>query len=269
MVTTRSCAPDVARSTADDADAVERARRRRLTVAGGLTLAGTVAMLAYPTSTGRTLPPGEGGAGLHGRPVAEVVGGPASGAFRGSPSLTAFGPVVVEVQLDAGVVTRASVVSYPREDARDRVINDRAVPLLKEQTVDLQTSGVDAITGATATSEGYAESLQAALDSARRQVTADGAREAAEAREPAGDEAGGTPVGGAPVDPGDGGRDGVVGPGRVDGGARRGDPQENPRPTSNPGTQEPGTGGRDGTTPRPDETPDPDGTVPPAYRGRH
>lgn len=172
----RDCAPDVALATAADPAAVERARRRRLVVAGGLTLAGTAAVLAYPTSTGRALPPGEGAPGLHGPAITAIVGGPVTGVYRGRAAVTDFGPVVVEVELVEGAAVRATVVSYPRDDGRDRMINDRAVPLLEEQTVERQTAGVDAVTGATSTSEGYVESLQAALDLARRDLAVENDR---------------------------------------------------------------------------------------------
>ncbi len=45
-------------------------------------------------------------------------------------------------------------------------INDYALPILVQETLDPQSADIDMVSGATVTSVGYVESLQAALDQA-------------------------------------------------------------------------------------------------------
>ncbi len=84
----------------------------------------------------------------------------------GSVAQTRWGPVQVELTVDGGTITSVSVIQYPSGNGRDQEINSYALPILVQETVDAQSSTIDMVSGATVTSEGYLESLQAALDSA-------------------------------------------------------------------------------------------------------
>jgi uncharacterized protein with FMN-binding domain len=46
-------------------------------------------------------------------------------------------------------------------------INQQAVPMLVSETTSAQSAQIDMVSGATYTSQGYAQSLQSALDQAR------------------------------------------------------------------------------------------------------
>jgi uncharacterized protein with FMN-binding domain len=81
---------------------------------------------------------------------------------------TRWGPVQVEVTLAGGKITAVTVPQYPDGNRKDEQINARALPILVQETLDAQSADVDSVSGATVTSEGYAESLQAALDQAGR-----------------------------------------------------------------------------------------------------
>ena len=50
--------------------------------------------------------------------------------------------------------------------ARSRVIDWRAVPILRQETLQAQSARIDVVSGATQTSEAYIRSLQSALDRA-------------------------------------------------------------------------------------------------------
>ena len=84
----------------------------------------------------------------------------------GSSADTRWGPVQVQVTVENGTITDVTVVDYPTENGKDRQINARAVPVLVQETLDAQSADIDMVSGATVTSEGYLESLQAALDEA-------------------------------------------------------------------------------------------------------
>ncbi|MFD5056091.1 FMN-binding protein [Streptomyces tendae] len=80
---------------------------------------------------------------------------------------TRYGPVQVQVTLDGSRIVAARAVQSPGGDPRSRQINASAVPALIKETVDAQSAHLDAVSGATYTSEGYMSSLQSALDQAR------------------------------------------------------------------------------------------------------
>ena len=72
----------------------------------------------------------------------------------------------VQLTVSNGKVTKVSVLQYPSGNGRDQEINDYALPILTQETVDAQSAQIDMVSGATVTSNGYLESLQSALDQA-------------------------------------------------------------------------------------------------------
>ncbi|WP_425839406.1 FMN-binding protein [Streptomyces fractus] len=84
----------------------------------------------------------------------------------GSTVQTRYGPVQVQLTLDGSKITAARAVRQPSGDPRSRQINGSAIPTLVQETLDAQNARIDAVSGATYTSEGYINSLQSALDQA-------------------------------------------------------------------------------------------------------
>jgi uncharacterized protein with FMN-binding domain len=80
---------------------------------------------------------------------------------------TRWGPVQVAITVSGGKITDVAVPIYPNNNRRDEEINADALPALRQETLSAQSADIDAISGATVTSDGYIESLQAALDAAR------------------------------------------------------------------------------------------------------
>lgn len=85
---------------------------------------------------------------------------------NGPVAQTAFGPVQVEVRVGGGRITDVKAIKLPTGDPHDVELSKFAVPKLRAQALSRQSAKVDVVTGATETSEGYRQSLQAALDSA-------------------------------------------------------------------------------------------------------
>ncbi len=107
------------------------------------------------------------------RSSASTSSAPASGAssaatktYTGTEAQTRWGPVQVEITVAAKGVTAVDVVEYPQNNPRDQQINAYALPILVQDTVDAQSAKIDAVSGATVTSDGYVQSLQSALDQA-------------------------------------------------------------------------------------------------------
>jgi uncharacterized protein with FMN-binding domain len=83
---------------------------------------------------------------------------------NGTVAQTVWGPVQVQVTVSAGKITDVIALQVPNGTSMDQEINSYAVPLLREEVLRAQSARIDAVSGATITSGGYAQSLQAALD---------------------------------------------------------------------------------------------------------
>ncbi|HEY2060802.1 MAG TPA: FMN-binding protein [Amycolatopsis sp.] len=92
----------------------------------------------------------------------------ASGTFTGDPADTQYGPVQVQITVSGGRITAAQTLQVPQESNRDVRINSAAVPILNQEALTAQSAQIDTVSGATYTSEGYAQSLQSAIDAAHR-----------------------------------------------------------------------------------------------------
>jgi uncharacterized protein with FMN-binding domain len=57
-------------------------------------------------------------------------------------------------------------LALPNDRPRSQFISAQAEPLLRSEALSAQSARIDIVSGATYTSEGYAQSLQAALDRA-------------------------------------------------------------------------------------------------------
>jgi uncharacterized protein with FMN-binding domain len=150
-------------------------RARRNTAVVGASAAALGLLFLYPTSTnsgGSHRRPGTAAA-----PVGIVAAPRTSAAPRANPTLvvngasedTAYGPVQVQLKVRAGRIVAATAIDYPQGSGTDQQINSYAIPLLQQETVQAQSVHIDTVSGATYTSDGYRQSLQAALDAAHLQ----------------------------------------------------------------------------------------------------
>jgi hypothetical protein len=85
---------------------------------------------------------------------------------NGTVAQTRWGPVQVRVTITAGRISDVAVLAQPDGNRRDQEINSYALPQLREEVLSAQSANIDTVSGATVTSDGYVESLQAALDAA-------------------------------------------------------------------------------------------------------
>ncbi|GAA2791125.1 FMN-binding protein [Kitasatospora paracochleata] len=125
---------------------------------------GTAAAPITSDSSGST---GSSGSGSESGSVQATE--PSAGATRsitGNAVSTRYGPVQVKVTLTGTKITKIDVVQYPTRDRRDQEINSYALPVLNQEAIAAQSANVDVVSGATFTSDGYARSLQSALDKA-------------------------------------------------------------------------------------------------------
>jgi|SRR5579884_2525208 len=119
----------------------------------------TPAATAPASSTGNDSP-------AAGTPAAGAPPATGGDTVVNGPSVpTRRGPVQVQIKVQNGRLTDVVAVVLPDSNYRDERINAYAVPILRQEALDAQSSNIDSVSGATVTSDGYVASLQAALDS--------------------------------------------------------------------------------------------------------
>ncbi len=90
----------------------------------------------------------------------------ATKTVTGDAADTRYGPVQLQVTFSGKKITSINVLQYPSESFRDQQINSYALPMLNQEAISAQSANIDVVSGATYTSEGYAQSLQSAIDKA-------------------------------------------------------------------------------------------------------
>ncbi|MFD4522964.1 FMN-binding protein [Streptomyces sp. NPDC058470] len=83
----------------------------------------------------------------------------ATRVVQGSTVATEKGDVQVEVTFEGDTITSVRMLVQPNHPQ-----TTAAVPVLIQETLQAQSADIDTVSGATITSDGYKESLQAAID---------------------------------------------------------------------------------------------------------
>lgn len=167
--------------------------RRSYLVAAG-TLAGVAGVLLFPTRglpTGGTAPSSAGtGSGATGSTsagsgsrAATSAGGTSTGgsgataAGRSSSTSTApaarsatgadesypYGNLAVKVTVDGHKITHVAVTTQNETDGQSVSIDDYAIPRLERQVISADSANIQGVSGATFTSEAFAQSVASAL----------------------------------------------------------------------------------------------------------
>jgi uncharacterized protein with FMN-binding domain len=93
----------------------------------------------------------------------------ASGATRtvtGTVATTQYGPMQVQLVLTGKRITKVNVLQQTDNGQMSNQVDSFAIPKLTSETLTAQSARIDAVSGATYTSQGYIQSLQSALDQA-------------------------------------------------------------------------------------------------------
>lgn len=120
----------------------------RTGTSSGTTAAGSTAATANPAGTSNGQAASSGG-------TVTIVG---------STVQTPFGPVQVSVTFSGSKITDAQALQSPNWHRQSVSINSYAIPQLNQEAVAAGSAQINAVSGATYTSEAYAQSLQAAID---------------------------------------------------------------------------------------------------------
>lgn len=74
-----------------------------------------------------------------------------------------YGTVQVEISVSSGRLVDVTALAVPQNDPRSASISSYAVPQLVSQAVAAQSASIAGVSGATYTSQGFAESLRSAM----------------------------------------------------------------------------------------------------------
>lgn len=85
------------------------------------------------------------------------------GQYTGDVVDAYYGNVQVQTTVQAGKISDVMFVDYPHDRSNSVRINTVATPMLKSEAIQVQSSQVDTISGATFTSNAFRQSLASAL----------------------------------------------------------------------------------------------------------
>jgi len=173
-------------------------RRVILTIGG--TAAGLAALLSFKThSAADVSAAGAAGTGAVSSPSASATGastgtstGASSGASKGASSgsstqakgqsggtgsagtktvtgkveNTSYGPMQVQLVLTGKKISKVNVLQQTNTGSMSSQIDAMAIPQLTSETLTAQSARINAVSGASYTSQGYIQSLQSAVDAA-------------------------------------------------------------------------------------------------------
>lgn len=125
------------------------------------TIAGLVGLFSYRTSLGEAVPRAQEPAPAP-QPTVYVDGQ----VIDGVAVPTEFGTVQVRVAFAGGRLADVVTLQVHTVHEHSLVLNDFALPQLRQRVLDAQSAEVDTVSGATATSRAYLDSVQAAIDRA-------------------------------------------------------------------------------------------------------
>lgn len=141
---------------------------RRVILAVTGTIAGLVALLGFRSHVPSAASAAPGGTTAKGGTTTpDNTASPLPSGARtvdGNVANTIYGPVQVQVVVRNHKITGVNILEQPSSTANDLEIGQFAFPKLISETLAAQSAHVDAVSGATYTSEGYIKSMQSALD---------------------------------------------------------------------------------------------------------
>ncbi len=97
-------------------------------------------------------------------PTATPTPQTASDTVTGPVIPTRFGNIQLKVTFSDGKIADVTALQLPNDRPRSAYISSVVAPFLRQEALQAQSAQIDLLSGATYTSEAYAESLQAVLD---------------------------------------------------------------------------------------------------------
>lgn len=90
-----------------------------------------------------------------------------NGSYTGSAADAYYGTVQVRATIQGGRLSNVEFLQYPNDRGTSIYINGIAMPQLTQEAIAAQSAQVDGVSGATATSQAFIQSLASALAQAK------------------------------------------------------------------------------------------------------
>ena len=100
-------------------------------------------------------------------PAPAVASGYKDGIYTGDPADAFYGNIQVQATINGGKITNIQFLQAPNDRSTSIEINQQADPILAQEAIQTQNANVDIVSGATDSSQAFAQSLQSALDKAK------------------------------------------------------------------------------------------------------
>ncbi|CAL8971810.1 hypothetical protein CELL_01133 [Cellulomonas sp. T2.31MG-18] len=144
----------------------------RFSGSDGLAASGAVHTGTGGTSTGQSAAGTTGGSTgtSSGASGSSSATGTQSGTTSGTKTIvgtteqTPYGPLQLSVTFTNGKVSAVQALQTPNRHGESVQINAYAVPILTKEAIAAGSANIDTVSGATFTSQAYAQSLQSAID---------------------------------------------------------------------------------------------------------
>ena len=118
------------------------------------------------TSTGSSSAPSASAAPAPAPAPAPVTPTVADGTYDGAVINTRYGTVQVQAVISGGQIADVIAVKLTDSDRQSAAISAQVAPMVHDEVLAAQSAHVSNISGGTYTTQGYLQSLQAALDAA-------------------------------------------------------------------------------------------------------
>lgn len=96
-------------------------------------------------------------------PVPASTGKYKNGTYQGDVTDAFYGPMQVAAVIKGGQISDVQLLQYPSGSGHSDYVNSQALPILVQETIQNQSAQIDAVSGATASSQAFIQSLSSAL----------------------------------------------------------------------------------------------------------
>jgi uncharacterized protein with FMN-binding domain len=89
------------------------------------------------------------------------------GTYTGQIADAYYGNVQVQLVVGGGKITKVNVLQFPNDNGTSRSINNQAMPILQQEVIQVQSGNINAVSGASASSQAFSQSLNSAIQQAK------------------------------------------------------------------------------------------------------
>jgi uncharacterized protein with FMN-binding domain len=99
--------------------------------------------------------------------VMPMMGKYKNGTYVGSVQDAFYGNIQVQAVISSGRITAVNFLQFPNDNRTSQYVNAQADPILAQEAIQKQSSQVDIVSGASASSQAFQASLADALNQAK------------------------------------------------------------------------------------------------------